>query len=143
MKKLIAFLLAAIMLLSLCACGNSDSSQVSSDSMDTSGKSDSSQVSSDSLIGTWTCKREAGQDNVTMPHTKTIELYVGGNCYKYDLGTDNEKYNNNTGKWVLEDNLLTITLATGAVQGYVLNTETTPFSLTMQMDDSIVLVKSK
>lgn len=128
MKKYIALVLALVMCLSLCACGGTQTSSEDSNNM---------------LVGTWTCKREAGQDNVSLAHTKTIELYEGGNCYCYDLATNDQEYNNLSGKWVLEDDILTITLSTGAVKGYVLHTATTPFSLTMQMDASIILVKNE
>lgn len=129
MKKTLSLLLALALCLCLCACSSSHT------------PSGDLQVSNNSLVGTWTCKREAGKDYVSLAHTKTIELYKGGNCYCYDLATNNQKYNNLSGKWELEDDILTITLSTGAVKGYILHTATTPFTLTMQIDTSIVLVK--
>ncbi len=129
MRKTLSILLVLVLCLGLCACGSSQ--------MPHSG----SQISSDALVGKWTCERDAGQDNVSLAHTKTIELYKGGNCYCYDLTTSNQKYNNLSGKWELENGILTITMSTGAVKGYILHTATTPFTLTMQMDTSIVLVK--
>ena len=129
MKKVLSLLMALALCLSLCACSSSGA------------PSRDSQISSNSLVGTWVCQREAGQDNVSLAHTKTIELYKGGNCYCYDLATNNQKYNNLSGKWELEDGILTITMSTGAVKGYILHTATTPFTLTMQIDSSIILVK--
>lgn len=122
MKRALSLLLALVLCLSLGACSGA-------------------RISEDALVGTWSCEREARQDNVTLAHTKTIELYKGGNCYCYDLATNNEEYNNLSGKWELEDDILTITLSTGAVIGYTLHSSTTPFTLTKQSDESVVLVK--
>lgn len=121
MKKILCLLLALVMCISLVACGN--------------GKSDD-------LIGTWTCKRTKGQDNLSQESTKTIELYEGGNCYCYNKGSfDNKEYNNFSGTWKLEKDLVTITLSTGAVLGYKVNTNTIPYTLTFQRDSELVLTK--
>lgn len=127
MKKIFALLLAVVMCLSFAACSGGEKQNT----MD------------ELLIGTWSCEREAGQDNVTQDSVYTIELYKGGSCYKYSLGKeDGKKYNNVSGTWSVDDDILTITLPKASL-GYVIDTSNEPYTLTKQMDNSIVLHKEK
>ena len=122
MKKIIALLLAVVLCFALVACGGSAKTE-------------------EMLIGTWTCEREAGQDNVEQATTYTLELYQGGTCYKYNLGKENgKKYNNHTGTWSVEGDILTITLSK-ATLGFVIDMSDSAQTLTMQINNSIVLEK--
>ena len=131
MKKIIALALVIVMCLSFAACSGGE----------TTNNTPNTQIMDEVLIGTWSCEREPGQDNVTQASVYTIELYKGGSCYKYNLGKDNgNKYNNISGTWSVDGDILTITLPKASL-GFVIDTTKTPYTLTKQIDNSVVLQK--
>lgn len=146
MKKITTLLLTVILCFSLAACGKSQTQDESTTVTVVDAPAPETAVAqtqsvNDLLIGTWTCQRAEGQDNVTQATVYTIELYQGGTCYTYNLGKeDNTKYNNFSGTWTVTDNILVITYPK-ATLGFVIDMSVSPYTLTKQTDNSVVLQK--